>query len=105
MSDIVDRRVVIDAIWAHLRNILKKVNFKDSDYDRPAIDAYKMAHQHIAEVVDHLPSADSEIVHCKDCKHCEVYSNGYNSMCTLGNLMDDVLGFCSDAERRDDGNS
>lgn len=44
-----------------------------------------------------------DIVRCKDCKHCEVYGNGYNSRCTLGNLMDDVFGFCSDAERGTDG--
>lgn len=28
--------------------------------------------------------------------------NGYNTFCKLGNLMDDIYGFCSDAERRTD---
>ena len=61
MSDLIDRQAAMDAIWAHLRNILKKVNFKDSDDDGPVRDAYKMAHQHLAEVIESLPAAEPEL--------------------------------------------
>ena len=39
-----------------------------------------------------------ELIHCKDCKYCSVYANGYNSYCNAGHNISYVDGFCSEAE-------
>ena len=102
MNDLIYRQEAIDAIWSHLRNILKKVNFKDSDYDRPVMDTYKMAHQHLAEVIESLPSAEPGIICCEDCKYTDggkPSADGRYFCLVHGAYMY----YCSDAERKEDG--
>lgn len=41
-----------------------------------------------------------ELVTCKYCKHCDIYEDNFTSSCKLGNLMDNIYGYCSDAEWR-----
>lgn len=50
-----------------------------------------------------LPTIEAEpVIYCKNCKYCYIYSNGYNCLCDLENIMNNVYDFCSKAERRDD---
>lgn len=52
----------------------------------------------VFEEVEHLPSAEPEIIQCKDCKH---YDDG---LCRRWKYSHVTSGdsFCSDAERRTD---
>ena len=43
----------------------------------------------------------AELIRCKDCKYCNVYTNGYNSYCNAGHNISYVDGFCSEAEPKD----
>ena len=66
-------------------------------------------YQKIMIAVGKIPSAQPEIIYCKDCKHREYYrESGY--MCRLdtgdpymtGRNAEDDDWFCADAERKDD---
>lgn len=41
-----------------------------------------------------------ELITCKYCKHSDIYEDNFTSGCKLGNLMDNIYCYCSDAERR-----
>ena len=38
-----------------------------------------------------------EIIDCKDCEHCKIYANGWNSECRDGHNISYVNGYCSEA--------
>ena len=61
----------------------------------------------IAEELAKLPSAQSEIIRCKDCKHMtEHYDTDGNApywTCSEWDSGTDYDGFCHYAERRTDG--
>lgn len=82
MSDLISRQDAIDVFW--------KLNVEI----RPsAINA-------ILDMLNTLPSAQPEIIQCKDCKHREekpIADGRY--WCELHN---DFYYYCSDAERRTD---
>ena len=75
----------------------EKVNFKDSDDDRPVINTYKMVHQHLAEVIERLPAVEPEldIVRCKDCKH------RYGKACDFADFWIKDDDYCSRGERKE----
>lgn len=56
--------------------------------------------------IEKLPSAESEIIRCKDCKWCrEHYDTDGNApywVCTNWDGGTDADGFCHEAERRTD---
>ena len=65
-------------------------------------------HYDMLAVVHRLPSAQSEIIRCKDCKHYQFADNRAFGMpvkmCTWSGFEDvDDNDFCSRAERRTDG--
>lgn len=55
MDELISRKAAIDAIWTHATRVLE-----NSDYDIFIQDIYKMTHRHIAELIQHLPSAQPE---------------------------------------------
>ena len=86
MDDLISRQAAIDAI--------KKAMCEDGFRSSTAI-AY--------EIIRHLPSAQPEIIRCKDCKfYTEMRTDLKTGICSLAcrHLGDD--GFCSEAERRTD---
>ena len=42
-----------------------------------------------------------EIIICKNCEYCTVYSNGYNSYCNAGHNISYVDGYCSEAQEKE----
>ena len=79
MSDLISRQAVDDAIY---------------DYSR----ACDVDYAQIMEYIDKLPTAQPEIIRCKDCKkreHCRTTN-------TWAVAPSDDW-FCADAERRTDG--
>lgn len=64
-EDTISRQTAIDAIWEHATKILE-----GSDYDLFIQEFYKMAHRHIAEVIERLPSAQTEITEQQIAEYC-----------------------------------
>ena len=87
MNDLISRQVAVDAV-------------KDLGdwHRRPAPVA-------VINVLLNLPSAQPEIIRCRDCMHC--YVDGENvrfNVCELDhNYVQSDDWFCADAERKTDG--
>lgn len=91
--DCIDRQAAIDALrtcQTYLFNTHdpdKKISLESAEYE-----------------IELLPSAQPEIVRCKDCKHWEgEYRNGfwYFEQCSLNEHVASSEDFCSWAERRE----
>lgn len=84
MSDLIDREAAVDAIYHHLPSVSRTR-------------ARTMLHE--------VPSAQPEIIRCKDCEYGEQDEVGRwfcrSLGCQIGN--EDGSGYCADAERRTDG--
>ena len=87
MSDLISREAVIDAIFSEP---LYKTGMKKRDADAVVPAIY--------EKIKSLPSAQPEIIRCKDCRWRDDY--GHWLGCPVLNTDDD--NFCSMAERRTD---
>ena len=102
MSDPIDRQAAIDAIAQYLGRM-------NRDFE-----SWKSTARII---LDHVPSAQPEIVHCKDCRYRMPYDWMFSEMWRSRNIDDyseDEIGckycdmtmkaddFCSRAERRTD---
>lgn len=61
---------------------------------------YNTIIQHDIEAIEQLPSAQPEIVRCKDCNH--FYKDNLNQWCFRGKYGVKENDFCSRAERRTD---
>ena len=85
MDDLISRRAAIDA--------LKR--------DEALVRAF--GYQHAIDAVQALPSAQPEIIRCKDCEYGEQDEVGRwfcrSLGCQIGN--EDGSGYCADAERRE----
>lgn len=103
MSDPIDRQAAIDA--------LERTKEKDPKGDIASF--YNTITDNKIAVVEALPSAQPEIIRCRDCKHFE-YDHPYviQGVPVLGHLVcnrwgdgckTDEDGFCFMAERREDG--
>ena len=113
MSDVIDRQMAIeiaDAIWMVTgdKNVAKVwQQLKDLPSAQPEIirceDCKFVGTDR--EILERLPSAQPEIIRCKDCKYGEKDEIGRWYCRSLGCQMgdDDGSGFCSDAERREEG--
>ena len=57
--------------------------------------------------IEKLPSAQPEIIHCKNCKWCEEHYNTDDAtpywMCRNWDGMTDADGFCYEGEIKNDG--
>ena len=76
--DLIDRQAAIDAVT-------------------PFDDEYR-----IRDAIENLPSAQPEIIRCRECKYNDMPPTAGNSGCTLLYGMTNQNGFCSLAERRED---
>lgn len=81
MDDMISRQAAIDAVRTY--------------YD----DEYALADS-IEELIEKLPSAQPEIVRCKNCKHNQLPSTSGNADCEIYYGMTNKNGFCHRAERR-----
>ena len=80
MNDLIDRQAAIDATW------------KEPTYSDPL-----NVLTEVRDRIEALPSAQPEIIRCKECKYWDV--SGY----CVDFMTQDENGFCSWAERRIDG--
>lgn len=98
MYDLIDRQAAIDAVTAWLHKAFNPLN--RSKYNEGEIDAYKT----VLSELKKMPSAQPEIIRCKECKHSEHWYRD-RRRCFLWaengvSVFDD--GFCNYAERRTD---
>ena len=99
MDDLISRKMVIDAIIDHIRE-------KFAQRDTPL--NYISGLYKAEDIIEILPSAEPEIVRCKDCKHYQFADNRAFGMpvkmCEWFGFEDvDDDDYCSRAERRTDG--
>ena len=86
--DLIERQEAIDS--------LKKMKiYRPLDSDRYVISDC------LNKIVD-LPSAQPEIIRCRECKYNDMPPTAGNAGCTLLYGMTNQNGFCSLAERRED---
>jgi len=81
--DLIDRQVAVDAIQQHREDVLGGY-----EYDEGVAFVYAAAHNHIIDVIKHLPSAQPEP--CEDagektCRTCHLWEDGeINIACPWG---------------------
>lgn len=85
-SDTISRAAAIDAI----NKALDRETLLNSFVRKVAVDAVKA-----------MPSAQPEIIHCKDCKYNPNPPECGNAACVLFYGMTDQMGFCHHGERRE----
>jgi hypothetical protein len=68
--DLIDRQVAVDAIQQHREDVLGGY-----EYDEGVAFVYAAAHNHIIDVIKHLPSTQPEIIYCRECKHWRQQTN------------------------------
>ena len=96
-NDLISRQAVVDAIEQHKTAVLG-----DREWHEGIAWGYATAHRHFVDVVKQLPSAQPEIIRCKDCKHCE-YPESEREWCKKGHLHGNAeTWFCADGERKND---
>ena len=96
MDDLISRQAVIDALLNYIHNVDKVIGtgrLSPKDCKDAA-----------TSVLAGLPSAQPEIIRCKDCEYGEQDEVGRwfcrSLGCQIGN--EDGSGYCADAERRTD---
>ena len=98
MAEYIDRQAVINAVQQHREGVLGGY-----EYDEGVAFVYAAAHNHIIDVIKHLPSSDVQpVVRCKDCKHWNdaPAADGLNS-CEMDALIRHESFFCANGERKD----
>ena len=87
MSDLISRQAAIDAWKADFKGYVDSLDLLRDDYNG------------IMEYIDETPSAQPEIIHCRDCK----WHNGEIDQCNVqicASMCSED--FCSKAERREE---
>lgn len=100
--DLIGRQDTIDAIEQHKTAVLEGL-----EVDEGIAYGYAAAHRHLVEIVKRLPSAQPEIIRCKDCMYWRrdrISCEGY-AMCQTGEggiRFRRENDYCSVARRRTD---
>jgi len=101
-SDLISRQEAIDAI--------EKYDFSFPDYmERFAIKLRDAMKEDLKDDIADLPSAQPEIIYCKDCKFAWLTDNGEAKYCDVWSPDDEVymdakINFCSYGERKEGNN-
>ncbi len=96
MSDLINRQDAIDAI-------LHNQELYSNNYGNDAIDKYTIAIiDNDAQTIAQLPSAQPEIIRCKDCKHNPKESWFECPMSHLSEEQRPETAWCWKGERKDD---
>ena len=88
MGRTIDLDMALDAIATH-----KEALLGEADGSNVFKKGYALAHRHICELISVLPSAQPEIVHCKDCL--------LHGVCAYERGLGED-GFCSQGKERED---
>ena len=107
MKDPIERQMAIDAMINSRSNA--DVTLVPGSYTNGWRDGSKVLLDELLQVVLELPSAQPEIIYCKDCKWYELPSHRITENCVRWMKSNGILlpikpnDFCSYAERRTDG--
>ena len=100
MSDLISRQVAIDALDVLCQEHRYKIPGKAETYSQYN-EAWQDALDRAEGAIGNLPSAQPEIIRCKDCKY---YLLGHDDLFYCFKHADDILwqddSFCSCAERK-----
>lgn len=108
MDDIISRQTAIDALEKVAELFPWRVPGNRDTYDSYN-EAWQDALDRAENEIENLPSAQPDIIQCKDCKYwdsfpsCSAFSDLHICkywMCKISTMEGD---FCSRAERREDG--
>lgn len=98
MSDLIERQTAIDAVEESRRQ-----NHHKSGKEACC---HEYEHRHFIKILTDLPSAQPEIIRCKDCKHWDkTWTNNWSPDYHYCPVMDEVRKgnlYCRYAERRTD---
>ena len=103
VGDYISRQAAIDAL-AQIFDRCEEIeaHLPEGDPDRTG---YKMYPDYLTvwKYLHQLPSAQPEIIRCKDCKHFATINEPYNeTFCRLCFMNKSEMGYCDKAERRTD---
>ena len=94
MDNLINRQATLDKINERQRKLIYCFGFEN--------DMVKI--MDIAKsIVTAMPSAQPEIIKCKECQCFEIDKNGVNGFCTKHGICPDVYDYCSWAERKENG--
>ena len=103
MSDLIDRQAAIDAILAVTGNSSVRELYEHVQ-EHELSDMWSGGVNAAIDIIIAVPSAQPEIIRCKDCEYGEQDEVGRwfcrSLGCQIGN--EDGSGYCADAERRTD---
>ena len=109
MSDLISRQAAIDALWKAMyeyEDEMEKQFIESDDLDIEEWILHRIFVQNMSDIdrkaIFDLPSAQPEIVRCKDCKHRDHETNFCHGRGWPMNLVADD-DFCSMAERKENG--
>lgn len=97
MNDLISRQAAIDKTEMLYRDARDDANYMLIGYNHALSD--------MRAILKSLPSAQPEIVRCKDCVHYDLAKNGYNGHCTRQYAVFTAYDFCSYGERRGDADA
>ena len=94
MSDLISRQAAIEYLMTNMNWYDEDGYESDDDYKRECI----------TDLINGVPSAQPEIIRCKDCRYYQDNNDGYPHInCKWdANETPDADDFCSGAERRTD---
>ena len=100
MSDTISRQAAIDAIGKTSDELYENIKKGATFPQRQWFDGMAQAQS----ILENLPSAQPDIIRCRDCRYYQDNNNGYPHMnCKWdANETPDEDDFCSGAERRTD---
>lgn len=99
MNDLISRQAAIDALDVLCQEHRYRIPGKRETYSQYN-EAWQDALDRAEGAIENLPSAQPEIIHCRECKHRgeKTIADG-RYWCEL---HDTFMYYCSDAERRTD---
>ena len=110
--DLIERQAAIDALWKALyeyEDETEKQFLESEELDVGEWIGHRIFVQNMNDIdrqtILNLPSAQPEIIRCKDCRYYQDNNDGYPHInCKWdANETPDADDFCSGAERRTDG--
>ena len=99
-TDTISRQAAIDALEKVADMFPWRVPGNRDTYDRYN-EAWNDAIGRAEMEIENMPSAQPEIIHCKDCKYNPNPPECGNAACVLFYGMTDQMGFCHHGERRE----
>ena len=100
MDDLISRQAAIDAVDFGIT--FAKVIDKSTGDVKELFQKENRSLTEAIERIKNLPSAQPEIIRCRECKYNNMPPTAGNAGCTLLYGMTNQNGFCSLAERRED---